>query len=382
MRAMCWTRRRRRNSTIRRWTIAPRCNCSAPDARSASMRSRRTPTWCRSILRITRSRATGSTRPARCAAPAIPTSTKSSPTTRAGGCSSVRTPIIASPANRPAIAAARAPCRIRRGRMAEPGVTVQDDEPLLVADHLGKNYGRLTACRDVSFALYPGEVLAVVGESGSGKSTLLQLLSAQLAPSAGRVSYRMRDGVLRDLAALGEAERRFLFRTDWGYVHQDPALGLRMAVSAGANVGERLMAVGWNHYGRIRDTASDWLTRVEIDIARIDDAPRTYSGGMRQRLQIARNLVTEPRLVFMDEPTGGLDVSVQARLLDLLRSLVAELNLAVVIVTHDLAVARLLSHRVMVMKGGRVIETGLTDQVLDDPREPYTQLLVSSILPP
>jgi putative phosphonate transport system ATP-binding protein len=102
---------------------------------------------------------------------------------------------------------------------------------------------------------------------------------------------------------------------------------------------------------------------------------------MRQRLQIARNLVTEPRLIFMDEPTGGLDVSVQARLLDLLRSLVAELGLAVVIVTHDLAVARLLSHRIMVMKEGRVIETGLTDQVLDDPREPYTQLLVSSILP-
>ena len=281
----------------------------------------------------------------------------------------------------PAIAAARAPRRTRRGRMAEPQDPVQDDEPLLVAEHLGKNYGRLTACRDVSFALYPGEVLAIVGESGSGKSTLLQLLSAQLAPSAGRVSYRMRDGVLRDLAALGEAERRFLFRTDWGYVHQDPAQGLRMAVSAGANVGERLMAVGWNHYGRIRDTASSWLERVEIDTARIDDAPRTYSGGMRQRLQIARNLVTEPRLVFMDEPTGGLDVSVQARLLDLMRNLVSELGLAAIVVTHDLAVARLLSHRVMVMKGGRVIETGLTDQVLDDPREPYTQLLVSSILP-
>ena len=154
-----------------------------------------------------------------------------------------------------------------------------------------------------------------------------------------------------------------------------------MAVSAGANVGERLMAVGWNHYGQIRDTASTWLERVEIDTARIDDAPRTYSGGMRQRLQIARNLVTEPRLVFMDEPTGGLDVSVQARLLDLLRGLVAELGLAAVVVTHDLAVARLLSHRIMVMKEGRVIETGLTDQVLDDPREPYTQLLVSSILP-
>jgi putative phosphonate transport system ATP-binding protein len=256
-----------------------------------------------------------------------------------------------------------------------------NNQPLLVAESLGKNYGRYVGCRDVSFNLYEGEVLAIVGESGSGKSTLLQLLSTQMQSSAGRVLYRMRDGVTRDLASLGEAERRFLYRTDWGYVHQDPAMGLRMKVSAGANVGERLMAVGWEHYGRIRKSAESWLERVEIEVGRIDDSPHTYSGGMRQRLQIARNLVTEPRLVFMDEPTGGLDVSVQARLLDLLRSLVTELGLAVVIVTHDLAVARLLSHRIMVMKEGRVIETGLTDQVLDDPREPYTQLLVSSILP-
>jgi putative phosphonate transport system ATP-binding protein len=256
------------------------------------------------------------------------------------------------------------------------------EQPLLAAHELTKYYGRQVGCRGVSFALYEGEVLAVVGESGSGKSTLLQLLSAQLEPSAGHVRYRMRDGVTRELAELGDAERRFLFRTDWGYVHQDPMLGLRMAVSAGANVGERLMAVGWRHYGDIRGTAMDWLARVEIETGRIDETPHSYSGGMRQRLQIARNLVSSPRLVFMDEPTGGLDVSVQARLLDLLRGLVAELGLAAVVVTHDLAVARLLSHRIMVMKGGEVIETGLTDQVLDDPREAYTQLLVSSILPP
>jgi putative phosphonate transport system ATP-binding protein len=256
------------------------------------------------------------------------------------------------------------------------------DAPLLIAEGLTKYYGQQLGCRDVSFSLYEGEVLAVVGESGSGKTTLLQLLSTQLAPSAGRVRYRLRDGATRDLAELGEAERRFLFRTDWGYVHQDAALGLRMTVSAGANVGERLMAVGWRHYGRIRGTAAQWLDRVEIDRDRIDDPPLVYSGGMRQRLQIARNLVTQPRLVFMDEPTGGLDASVQARLLDLMRGLVTELGLAAVVVTHDLAVARLLSHRIMVMKGGEVIETGLTDQVLDDPREPYSQLLVSSILPP
>jgi putative phosphonate transport system ATP-binding protein len=261
-------------------------------------------------------------------------------------------------------------------------MTATDAEPLLIAEHLSKWYGRRVGCCDVSFSLHQGEVIAVVGESGSGKSTLLQLLCGQMEAGAGRVLYRMRDGVTRDLASLGEAERRFLARTDWGYVHQDATLGLRMAVSAGANVGERLMAVGARHYGRIRDTASSWLARVEIDRERIDDSPRTYSGGMRQRLQIARNLVTAPRLVLMDEPTGGLDVSVQARLLDLLRGLVADLKLSVVVVTHDLAVARLLSHRMIVMKGGQVIETGLTDQVLDDPREPYTQLLVASILPP
>ncbi len=262
-----------------------------------------------------------------------------------------------------------------------PPVAHPDDSPLLIADGLTKWYGRQLGCREVSFSLYTGEVLAVVGESGSGKTTLLQLLAGQFAASAGRVSYRMRDGVTRDLSALSEAERRFLYRTDWGYVQQDATLGLRMGVSAGGNVGERLMAVGARHYGQIRRTAETWLDRVEIDVSRIDETPRSYSGGMRQRLQIASNLVIEPRLVFMDEPTGGLDVSVQARLLDLLRGLTRDLGLAAIVVTHDLAVARLLSHRIMVMKGGEVIETGLTDQVLDDPREAYSQLLVSSILP-
>jgi len=255
------------------------------------------------------------------------------------------------------------------------------DQPLLISEGLTKWYGRQLGCREVSFELYAGEVLAIVGESGSGKSTLLQMLAGQMAMSAGRVLYRMRDGATRDLSLLTEAERRFLFRTDWGFVQQDATLGLRMSVSAGGNVGERLMAVGWRHYGKIRHEAESWLDRVEIDPGRIDESPRSFSGGMRQRLQIARNLVTAPRLVLMDEPTGGLDVSVQARLLDLLRRLVQDLGLAAIVVTHDLAVARLLSQRIMVMKGGRVIEQGLTDQVLDDPQEPYTQLLVSSVVP-
>ena len=254
------------------------------------------------------------------------------------------------------------------------------DEPLLTVRGVTKTYGQRIGCRDVTFDLWPGEVLAIVGESGSGKTTLLNCISTRLPPTSGTVSYRMRNGEMRDLYRMAEAERRFLMRTDWGFVHQNPADGLRMTVSAGANVGERLMAVGQRHYGQIRDTASEWLERVEISTDRIDDQPRAFSGGMRQRLQIARNLVTSPRLVFMDEPTGGLDVSVQARLLDLLRGLVADLGLAAIIVTHDLAVARLLSDRMIVMKDGGIVEHGLTDRVLDDPQAPYTQLLVSSIL--
>ncbi|MBC7802284.1 MAG: phosphonate C-P lyase system protein PhnK [Candidatus Parcubacteria bacterium] len=255
-------------------------------------------------------------------------------------------------------------------------------DPILRAGGLTKRYGTRAAVDAVSLELWPGEVLAVVGESGSGKSTLLGCLSGRLRPDAGKVEFKTRHEGMKDVYALTEAERRLLARTDWGYVHQNPDEGLRMNVSAGANVGERLMALGARHYGNIRDEATGWLTRVEMDPARLDESPRTFSGGMRQRLQIARNLVTQPRLVFMDEPTSGLDVSVQARLLDLLRSLTRGLRLAAIVVTHDLAVARLLAHRLMVMKEGRAVETGLTDQVLDDPQHPYTQLLVSSVLQP
>ncbi len=252
--------------------------------------------------------------------------------------------------------------------------------PLLDVRSVTKRYGRHIGCADVSFDLWPGEVMGIVGESGSGKSTLLNCLAGQLPPDGGEVWFDTRVDGPKDTLKMGEPERRMLSRTDWAFVHQHARDGLRMGVSAGGNVGERLMAVGARNYGEIRHQAIDWLGRVEISEGRVDDRPSTFSGGMQQRLQIARNLVTGPRLVFMDEPTGGLDVSVQARLLDLLRGLVRDMGLSAIVVTHDLAVVRLLADRLMVMKDGRVVETGLTDQVLDDPQHAYTQLLVSSVL--
>ncbi|WP_160123471.1 phosphonate C-P lyase system protein PhnK [Rhodovarius lipocyclicus] len=252
--------------------------------------------------------------------------------------------------------------------------------PLLEARGLNLRFGAVHALEDVSLDLYPGEVVGIVGESGSGKSSLLKVLAGMQPADAGSVAYTDAQGTAHDVLRISDAARRRLMRSEWGFVHQNARDALRMNVSAGGNVGERLMAAGSRHFGKIREEAAHWLTRVEIDTARMDDLPRTFSGGMQQRLQIARTLVTRPRLVFMDEPTGGLDVSVQAKLLDLIRSLVADLGLAVLLVTHDIAAARLLSHRIVVMRHGRIVEEGLTDRVLDDPQHPYTQLLVSSVL--
>lgn len=251
--------------------------------------------------------------------------------------------------------------------------------PLLCARQVTHDYGGRIGCLHVDLDVMPGEVVAVVGESGSGKSTLLRCLSGLQPPTEGHVLYRHGTGLV-DLYKLDASVRRRLLRTAIGVVFQRPEEGLRMNVSAGANICERLLANGERHYGRLRHAALSWMVRVELEPGRIDDLPGTYSGGMLQRLQIAKNLATNPRIVFMDEPTSGLDVSVQARFLDLMRRLVRELRLAVVMVTHDLAVARLLAHRLIVMLQGRVVEHGLMDRVLDDPQHPYTQLLVASRL--
>ena len=255
-------------------------------------------------------------------------------------------------------------------------------QSLLDVRELSKTYGAVRACDRVSFSLYPGQILGIIGESGSGKTTLLNAIAHQLSADSGQVLYRDATDKTLDVSQLAESERRRLMRSEWGFVRQHARDGLRMKVTAGANIGERLMDIGERHYGNIRTEASRWLDQVEISSDRMDDLPSTFSGGMQQRLQLARVLVTRPRLVLMDEPTGGLDVSVQAKLLDLMRQLVRSLNLSVILVTHDIGVIRLLAHRLIVMRHGTVVEEGLTDQVLDDPHHPYTQALISATLVP
>jgi phosphonate C-P lyase system protein PhnK len=247
--------------------------------------------------------------------------------------------------------------------------------PLLTVAGLTRRYGGRVACADVDFEVRPGEVLGIVGESGSGKSTVLQCVHLDQVADAGSVRLAG-----EELTAVDPLRRRWLRGFAMGMVYQDAARGLELGVSAGGNVAERLLAAAWRHVGRIRARAGGLLDRVEVPSDRLDDRAGTFSGGMRQRLQLAKALANEPPLVLLDEPTTGLDVNVQAAILDLIRELHGQLGVAMVVVSHDLGVIRLLAHRTLVMHRGRVVESGVTEQVLEDPQHPYTQRLVASSL--
>jgi putative phosphonate transport system ATP-binding protein len=183
-----------------------------------------------------------------------------------------------------------------------------------------------------------------------------------------------------ELTAVDPVRRRWLRSFRMGIVHQDAAKGLDLTISAGGNIAERLLAADWRHVGRIRARGTDLLGRVEVDVDRLDDRAAEFSGGMRQRLQLAKAMANEPPLLLLDEPTSSLDVHVQAAILDLVKELQAQTGVAMVVVSHDLGVIRLLAHRTLVMYRGRVVESGITEQVLEDPQDAYTQLLVASSL--
>jgi putative phosphonate transport system ATP-binding protein len=242
--------------------------------------------------------------------------------------------------------------------------------------------GTVVACADVNLSLVRGEVLGVMGESGSGKSSLVRLLYGDDAPTRGTISFRdpAESGAPIDLLALNAQQARRLRNRRFGIVYQNPHLGLNFKVSAGGNIAERLLMSGEMRYGHIRERAMQLLSRCEVPASRMDELPGRFSGGMQQRVQIARALAIDPPLLFLDEVTTGLDVSVQARILDLIMELQHQLGVSMIAVTHDLGVIRMLASRTLVMKMGRVVESGLTDQILEDPQHAYTQQLVASAL--
>jgi putative phosphonate transport system ATP-binding protein len=239
--------------------------------------------------------------------------------------------------------------------------------------------GSVVAAHDVSFDLRPGEILGIMGESGSGKSTVVKTLYFDEKPTAGTARFFDEENDW-NLFAANAAEQRWLRNHRFGMVYQNPHLGLNFNVSAGGNIAERLLMNDVTLFGEIRERARELLSRTEVLPERMDESPKKFSGGMQQRVQIAKALATRPPLLFLDEVTTGLDLSVQARILDLILEIQQELGTAMIAVTHDLGVIRLLAGRTIVMKYGRIIESGLTDQILEDPQHAYTQRLVASAL--
>jgi putative phosphonate transport system ATP-binding protein len=259
-------------------------------------------------------------------------------------------------------------------------IKLEQDTPLLTAQGLSKFYSTLPALVDVDVELFKGEVLGVVGESGSGKSTLLRLLNLQESADSGEYTLDLEHYKNTNLFTLDRFAKREVQTKHIGIVYQHPHLGLRMRASSSGNVAERLIIAGERRYNALRGKAKVSLEASEFPIQRMDDMPSTLSGGMQQRVQLAKAIALKPALLLLDEPTTGLDVSVQALVLDTLKRLQRELDISMMIVSHDLGVIRTLSDRIMVMRYGQVVEVGLADQVLEDPQHPYTQQLVHAKL--
>jgi len=238
--------------------------------------------------------------------------------------------------------------------------------------------GAVIGCWDVGFEVAAGEALGVIGESGSGKSTVMRCVAGDQVATTGSAHIRTVDGGEADVMGFNPSRRRSLRIDELAVVYQDPSEGLDLHVSAGGNVADRLTAAGWRNFGDSRRRAAELLARTEVPLDRMDDPVSTFSGGMRQRVQLAKALANQPSVLLLDEPTTGLDASVAAGVLDLIRDLLQETGVAAVVVSHDFAVIEMLTRRSLVMHHGRIVEAGLTDQLLEDPQHPYSQRLVGA----
>ncbi|MFE9316800.1 ATP-binding cassette domain-containing protein [Streptomyces albidoflavus] len=259
-----------------------------------------------------------------------------------------------------------------------------DERPLLEIDHLSVDFrlesSVVHAVQDVSLHVHAGETLAVVGESGSGKSaTALSVLRLNPSPPCVYTGGEIRfDG--RDLLKLSEKELGRVRGRDIAMVFQDPMTCLDPLQRVGAQVAEVLRLHTGISRAEARKAALAALDEVGIPdpAMRYRQYPHELSGGLRQRVMIATALVTRPRVVIADEPTTALDVTVQRQILDLLVSLQDKRDMAVVLITHDLAVVAETADRVVVMNKGRVVETGDVLDVFDRPADPYTRRLLAA----
>ena len=249
---------------------------------------------------------------------------------------------------------------------------------------LEKNYcprcGTVYACQDLSFSVYPGEILGVVGESGSGKSTMMQSLCFDKDVTSGEVFMKAYENGKVNVLNESPQQKRFIKNNLLGKVYQNPMLGLKMDFSCIGNIAEKLIAANSRNVSYMNKRAEELLEKVNIPLFRMKEAPKNFSGGMQQRVQIAKALSNNPPILLLDEVTTGLDLSVQANVLDLIKKLQRERGISMIVVSHDLGVIKMLCDRTIVMLNGKVAEEGLTDQILEDPQHEYTQQLVQSLL--
>lgn len=258
-------------------------------------------------------------------------------------------------------------------------MTLLDVKQLTV--RFNTRHGVSTAVSNVSFSVNAGETLAIVGESGSGKSVSCYSLLKLIPQPPGQIAGGKALFNGQDLLQMSDRELRAIRGRDIAMIFQDPMTSLNPYLSVGEQLMEPLIVHLKHNRREARQQAIEALKAVGIKKAgqRIDDYPHQFSGGMRQRVMIAMALITEPRLLIADEPTTALDVTIQAQILQLIKGLQQQLNLAVIFISHDLAVVSSIADRVAVMYQGEIVEQGSTEAIFNHSQHPYTQKLLDSI---
>jgi len=270
----------------------------------------------------------------------------------------------------------KAEIRLKRAAIDDAAPPVIEVRGLKMHFSAGGNVTK--AVDDVSLTVRPGETLGIVGESGSGKTTMGRCLLRVYEPNAGAIDYRRADGSVVDLVSADEPTLKAM-RREIRMIFQDPVGSLNPRMTVAQIVGEPLLVNGIAQGSELDDRVAGLLKQVGLEPAWRERYPHAFSGGQRQRIGIARTIALKPRVIVADEATSALDVSIRSQMLDLMMNLQDELGLSYVFISHDIGVIRYMCDRVAVMYRGKVVETGGTDQVCDDPAHDYTKALLSAI---